>query len=161
MFRKSAQLLLNLEGDIIIQMHHQQQNHYIRSRVFFLLICEPLLITMARKRTHEAIEQIDNVDGPIANTSIHGAITSLSPVKKGRNSIFFDGTLADETSKIRVVGFDAQQQRKLNNYHQKNIPVELINCEVKSSRYGEGYEVMLKGGTHIKESQQQKWMYQH
>ena len=152
MFRKSAQLLLNLEGDIIIQMHHQQQNHYIRSRVFFLLICEPLLITMARKRTHEAIEQIDNVDGPIANTSIHGAITSLSPVKKGRNSIFFDDTLADETSKIRVVGFDAQQQRKLNNYHQKNIPVELINCEVKSSRYGEGYEVMLKGGTHIKES---------
>ena len=60
--------------------------------------------------------------------------------------------IADETSKIRVVGFDTQQQRKLNNYHQKNIPVELINCEVKSSRYGEGYEVMLKGGTHIKES---------
>ena len=48
--------------------------------------------------------------------------------------LFFDGTLADEKSKIRVVGFDAQQQRKLNNYHQKNIPVELINCEVKSSR---------------------------
>ena len=103
MFRKSAQLLLNLEGDIIIQMH-QQQNHYIRSKVFFLLICEPLLITMARKRTHEAIEQCGRA---IANTSIHGAITSLSPVKKGRNSIFFDGTLADETSKIRVVGFDA------------------------------------------------------
>ena len=87
---------------------------------------------------HEAIEQIDDVDGPIANTSIHGAITLLSPVKKGHNFyIFFDGTLADETSKIRVVGFDVQQQRKLNNYHQKNIPVELINCEVKSSRYGE------------------------
>ena len=50
------------------------------------------------------------------------------------------------------MGFDVQQQRKLNNYHQKNIPVELINCEVKSSKYGEGYEVMLKGGTHIKES---------
>ena len=50
------------------------------------------------------------------------------------------------------MGFDAQQQRKLNNYHQKNIPVELINCEVNSSRYGEGYKVMLKGGTHIKES---------
>ena len=64
--------------------------------------------------------------------------------------------IADETSKIRVVGFDTQQQRKLNNYHQKNIPVELINCEVKSSRYGEGYEVMLKGGTHIKESTKKK-----
>ena len=50
------------------------------------------------------------------------------------------------------MGFDAKQQRKLNNYHQKNIPVEVINCEVKSSKYGEGYEMMLKGGTHIKES---------
>jgi hypothetical protein len=28
----------------------------------------------------------------------HGAITSLSPVKKGRNSIFIDGMLADDTS---------------------------------------------------------------
>ena len=76
-----------------------------------------------------ATMQIDDVDGPIANTSIiiHGAITSLSPVKKGGNSNFFDRTLADETSKIQVVGFDVQQQRKLNNYHQKNIHVELIN----------------------------------
>ena len=57
------------------------------------------------------------MDGPIANTSIiiHGAITSLSPVKKGGNFIFFDGTLADETSKIQAVGFVAQQQRKLNH----------------------------------------------
>ena len=68
MFRKSFQLLLNLEGDIIIHMHHQEQNHYTRSRVFFLLICERLLITMARKRMHETIEQIDDVDGPIDNT---------------------------------------------------------------------------------------------
>ena len=61
--------------------------------------------------------------------------------------IFFDGTLADEKSKIRVVGFDAQQQRKLNNYHQKNIPVELINCEVKSSRYGEIFLLELSVNT--------------
>ena len=33
---------------------------------------------------------------------------------------------------------------------QKNVAVELINCEVKSSRHGEGYEVMLKSGTQIK-----------
>ena len=44
---------------------------------------------MARKRMHEAIEQIDDVDGPIVNTSIHGAITSLSPVKKGHNFLIF------------------------------------------------------------------------
>ena len=42
----------------------------------------------------------------MANTKIHGSITSLSPIKKGRNSVFFDGTPADGASKIRVVDFD-------------------------------------------------------
>ena len=44
------------------------------------------------------------------------------------------------------------QQRKLNNYHQKNIQVDLANCEVKPARQGEGYEVMLKSSTLIKQS---------
>ena len=60
--------------------------------------------------------------------------------------------LADESPKIRLVGFDAQQQRKLNEYHQNNLPVQLVNCEVKPSRQGEGYELMLKNGTQIKQS---------
>ena len=51
------------------------------------------------------------------------------------------------TSKIRFVGFDTQQQQKLNDFHQKNIAGKLINYEVKSSRHGEEYEVMFKSGT--------------
>ena len=45
------------------------------------------------------------------------------------------------------------QLRKLQDYQQKQLPVQLINCEVKSSRYGEGYDVMLKSGSQIRESQ--------
>ena len=44
------------------------------------------------------------------------------------------------------------QQRRLNKYHQKNIAVALENCEVKPARQGEGYEVMLKTSTLIKQS---------
>ena len=66
--------------------------------------------------------------------------------------MFFDGLLEDETSQIRLVGFQGMQQRKLNEYHQKNIPVAVENCEVKAARQGEGYEVMLKTSTLIKES---------
>ena len=43
------------------------------------------------------------------------------------------------------------QQRKLNNYHQKNIAVVLENCEVKPARQGEGYKVMLKTSTLIQQ----------
>ena len=80
---------------------------------------------------------------------MHGAIIPLSPVQRGRKSLFFDGMLADESSKIPLVGFDAQQQRKLHEYHQKNVAVQLVNCEVKPSRQG---ELMLKKSTQIKEA---------
>ena len=63
--------------------------------------------------------------------------------------MFFDRLLADETSQIRLVGFQGIQQRKLNDYYEKNIPVEL---EVKPAHQGEGYEVMLKNATLIKQS---------
>ena len=62
---------------------------------------------MAKKRSHEEIENIDDVNGPMSSTSIHGAVVTLSPVKKGRKALFFDGLLADETSKIRLVGGNA------------------------------------------------------
>ena len=105
---------------------------------------------MAKKRT---IREFDNIDdGPAVNITIHGAVTSLSPVKRGRCSIFFDGMLADETSKIRLVEFDVAQQKKLQDFQLKKIPVELVNCEVKEFRYGEGYQLMLKSGSGIKES---------
>ena len=49
------------------------------------------------------------------NTSLHEAITSLSPIKKGWKSLFSDGMLTDDTSKVWVVGFEAHQQKKLTN----------------------------------------------
>ena len=106
---------------------------------------------MDKKRSHDEIENIDDVNGPMSSTSIHGSVVTLSPVKKGRKAMFFDGMLADDTSQIRLVGFQGMQQRKLNDYYQRNIPVELENCEVKPAR-GEGYEVMLKSYTLIKQS---------
>lgn len=67
------------------------------------------------------------MNGPLSSTSIHGTVVTLLPVKKGRKALFFDGMLADETSQIRVVEFQGVRQRILNEYHQKNIPVEISN----------------------------------
>ena len=92
------------------------------------------------------------MDQSITNTRVHGAIISWSPVKRGHKSLFFDGMLADESSRIWLVMFDAQQQRKLHEYRQNNVAVQPVNCEVKPCRQGEGYELMLKNSTQIKES---------
>lgn len=79
---------------------------------------------MAQKRKYDEIDNIDELDKPMSSTRMHGAIVALSPVKKGRKPLSFEGTLADQTSKV----------------------------EIKCSRYGEGYEVMVKTTTHTKES---------
>ena len=60
---------------------------------------------MAKKRSHEEIENIDDVDGPMSSTSIHGTVGRLSPVKKGRKATFVDGLLTDKISQIRLSGF--------------------------------------------------------
>ena len=86
---------------------------------------------MAKKRSYEEIENINDVDGPMPSTNIHGAVVTLSSVKKGRKTMFFDGLLADESSQIRLVGFQGMQQRKLNDYHKKNIAVALQGCGTK------------------------------
>ena len=50
-----------------------------------------------------------DVNGPATSANMHGAVVAISPVKKGRKCLF-DEAIVDETSKIRLVGFDALQQ---------------------------------------------------
>ena len=100
--------------------------------------------TMSRKRTIEEVDNINDVDKTIPNSSLCGTLTSLSPMKPGRNSSYFEGTLADYTSKIRFVGFETFQQRKLSELFEQKATVKLMNCEVKKARSGDGYELLLK-----------------
>lgn len=74
------------------------------------------------------------------------------PIKKGRKVLFFDATLADTMSKVRLLGFSPQQQILLSDLHKANSPVELTNCEVKHSLQGQGYDIMLKTNTQITKS---------
>lgn len=54
--------------------------------------------------------------------------------------------------KIRFVGFETFQQRKLNDLFEQKATVKLVDCEVKKARSGDGYELLLKRYTEIKES---------
>ena len=104
----------------------------------------------SRKRN---ISQLDEINEPSPSATLHGAITNISPIKKGRmNTQFFDATLADSTSSVRLVGFSPQHQIQLNDLHKTNSPVELVDCVLKHSRQGQGYDVMLKSNTQIKSS---------
>ena len=106
----------------------------------------------SRKRQIHEVDKYDNIKEPRSSVMIDGAVTTLSPVKKGKRSVYFDGTLTDGTSHIRVVGFNPDQQRKLSSYFDKKEPARLINCEVKPAREGNTMEIMLKKFTEITSS---------
>ena len=44
---------------------------------------------MSRKRLLEEIDKIDDVNQASTSTNIHGAVTSLSPIKKRGENHFF------------------------------------------------------------------------
>ena len=112
-----------------------------------------LLMSSSRKRQSKELEFLDEVQEPVVNASVHGAITSLSPIKKGRNSNYFEGTIADEHAKLRLVGFLSDHQRKLSNFFKSKTPINLRNCQIKEAREGTKMEVMLKTTTEIIESE--------
>jgi hypothetical protein len=106
-----------------------------------------------RKRPIEEVNQFDEINQAVPNATIHAAaITSLSPVKEGKRSKYFDGTLTDGISHMRMIGFNTDQQRKLTTYFQNTKSIRLVNCEIKPSREGESMEIMLKKFTEIKSS---------
>ena len=52
-------------------------------------------------------EEMSNLKdaGTSENATVHGVITSLSPMKKGRSSNFFHTNISDGETKLRLVGF--------------------------------------------------------
>ena len=77
---------------------------------------QKLLIKMSRKRLLEEADKFDSIENAIPNASIYGALSEVSPLKKGKNSVYFDGSITDGISFMRVVGFSAEQQQKVAAY---------------------------------------------
>ena len=104
---------------------------------------------MASKRKRAELKDLDSLEEPVSNASVHGVLCSLSPVKKGRKSSYFEGVVSDGKSKVRLVGFSNTQQLKMREFMDNKKAIHLNDCEVKQARRGPKMEIMLKGSTTI------------
>lgn len=121
------------------------------------ICCNPtdsisLYLMASRKRTIQEVNRFDTLQEPVSNASVHGTITTLSPVKKGKHSVYFEGTITDGSTNLRLVGFSSDQQKKLASFRDQHKPTHLQNCEVKQSRFGDKLEILLKRFTAIVDS---------
>ena len=83
---------------------------------------------MAAKRNQVVeVEDLQNLEEPILKASIHGVLTSLSPITKGRKANNFEGTISDGTGKARIVGFSSSQQKSFNSFLGKREAIQLSN----------------------------------
>ena len=103
------------------------------------------------KRKHEELEvdEVESLDEPRSTASIHVVISSLSPIKKGCKSNYFDGSVSDGKSKVRLVGFSPSQRTRMKNLMEKKQAVKLDDCEIRHARRGQKMEIVLKGNTKI------------
>ena len=69
--------------------------------------------TPVRKRLFTEIEENGDLE-PTNNVDVHGAIVSLSPLKQGRGSSYFEGTISDGNSHVRLMGFKEAHQKALS-----------------------------------------------
>ena len=94
----------------------------------------------SRKRHFEEVDNFDAIDKPMSNANVHGIVTSLSPVKKGQKSVYFDGTVSDGASKICLIGFNSKQQKMMEEFMSQRKAVKLTDCEIKQVRRGGGQD---------------------
>ena len=60
---------------------------------------------MARKRQFEKIDNLESVSQPVLSACIDGVVTGLSIVKKGKKNSYFDGSVSNGKTKLRIVVF--------------------------------------------------------
>ena len=95
------------------------------------------------KRLYEDIDDFDELNEPVPNASIHTAVLSLSPYKKGemRHILMEPSQMGHE----KYVLLDSALISRRNYHPIKRVstPIILNNCEIKQSRQGDQYEILL------------------
>lgn len=74
-------------------------------------------------------------------------------MKKRRKSAYFDGEISDGKSKMRLFGFEPEVQNKLVEYRDSGAAVTLGLRAVRLTQEGTKFEVMVKSGMVLKDSE--------
>lgn len=94
---------------------------------------------------------------------IQGMITSLSPIKhleqkhtsgatSSTSTEFYSGTINDGIKKVRLIGFNKDQQSKLSEFHKAKQPVTFNNCTISKTKDGTDIQIVVGDFTDIEKS---------
>ena len=92
------------------------------------------------------VECISDVVAVSSNANLQGVVT-VSPMRKGKGTSYFDGMIADGKGSLRLYGFDSNVRRRLLETMEsgKGGGVVLKHCEIKRAKHGGDLEVIITG----------------
>lgn len=103
-----------------------------------------------RKRLLDEFDEVIGIN-PSKNAKLHGVISSVSPMKSNSSGStkYFDGALTDGKKNIRFVSFNEKQHQQLTEFQEA---VAIVNCEVKTSKWGSELEILTHKNTELLKS---------
>ena len=104
---------------------------------------------MSRKRTFEEFDDEATLQTSL-NTQIYGVVTKLSPMKYGHSCTYYKRELTDSHSYVCLFRFDSSSREKLSVFYKEGVAMG--NCQVKPSRSGHEFEVLVRKQTGIEKS---------
>ena len=104
----------------------------------------PLTHTSAmssRKRLSHKFDSLNNSTTPTNAAKIHRVLSKVSHMK-GK---FYDASIGDATTSMRIVGFYKDQRDKLAKFN--DTPLGLDNCSIKKSKLSDDIKVVVNQST--------------
>ena len=100
---------------------------------------------------------VSHFSSPTRNTTLHGIMTAVSPVRKGKSNSpvkYFDGKVTDGTGAMWVICFNPKVHAVLLKSVDEKCPDATKNCNIQKSRSfsNEELEVVIDSSTKINES---------
>ena len=109
---------------------------------------------MACRKLFDKFESIQSIEKESTSAEIDAVPTLVSKMKDPKRGTkrYFHADLTDGKKKIRLIGFNQQQQKQLEDFGLQQSPVKLTDCVVQKSTYSGNFEIKLTDQTKIQES---------
>ena len=100
---------------------------------------------MAKRQLEPELE-VSEINSGVTSATVHGVLVELSPIKKGRrnNGVeYFEGKVSDGKEVRRLVSFEPSLWKEMGKMKDNGETVGFMNCQIKKSRYDEGYDLVV------------------
>ena len=101
---------------------------------------------MAGSKRSLEFDDVSSIKNEAQDVVVHGRILGLSPVKQSKKNEkirYFNCELTDGKKTCRLVSFEPKVRNEFEQFMEAEEAVAVQNCDIKKSKFGPGYEVVL------------------